>query len=149
LRAAARRTAGQDPLLDRRARCVHGVVDAILALLHFDLSRPTDTKHRNAARKLGEPLLDTVVIGRGLLDLRLYLGNASLDIGLLAGAADDGGVFFVDHHLFGAAQHIYGDTLKLDAEIRGDHGAGGEDSDVFKHRLAAIAEAGRFDGRYL
>jgi hypothetical protein len=38
------------------------------------------------------------VVGGGLLDLRLDLGNA--------GFVDDRGVLFVNHDLFGAAQHV-------------------------------------------
>src|SRR5205085_5994941 len=67
--AAAR----QDALLDRGAGRMERVVDAVLALLHLDLGRAADTDHRDAAGKLGEPLLEllTIVVGGGLLDLRL------------------------------------------------------------------------------
>ena len=41
------------------------------------------------------------------------------------------------------------DVLELDAEVLGDRLAAGEDRDVLEHRLAAIAEAGRLDGRDL
>ena len=40
-------------------------------------------------------------------------------------------------------------VLELDAEVLGDHLAAGEDGDVLEHRLAAIAEARRLDGRDL
>ena len=71
--AAAR----QDAFLDRGAGRVHGVIDAILALLHLDLGRAADADHRDAARELGEPLLQllAVVVGGGLLDLRLDLAR--------------------------------------------------------------------------
>ena len=36
-------------------------------------------------------------------------------------------------------------VLELDAEVFGDELAAGQDRDVFQHRLAAIAEAGRLD----
>ena len=42
-----------------------------------------------------------------------------------------------------------GDVLELDAEVFGDHLAAGQDGDVLEHRLAAIAEARRLDGRDL
>ena len=101
--AAAR----QDAFFDRRAGGVHRVVDAILALLHLDLGRAADADHRDAARELGETLLQllTVVVRGGLLDLRLDLRDAVLDVLLLAGAVDDRGVLLVDHHLLGAAEH--------------------------------------------
>ena len=77
--AAAR----QDAFLDRGAGRVHRVVDAILALLHLDLGGAADADHRDAAGELGQPLLQllAVVVGGGLLDLRLDLGDAALDVG--------------------------------------------------------------------
>jgi hypothetical protein len=49
--------------------------------------------HDDAARKFGEPLLEllAVIVRAGLFDLRLELGDAPLDIELLAGAADNRG----------------------------------------------------------
>src|SRR6476661_5374033 len=130
---------------------MHGIIDAILALLHLDLCRPADTDHRDAAREFGEPLLEllAIVIRGGLLDLCLDLSNACLDIALLAGTADDRGVLLVDHHLLGLAEHIDGDVLELDAEVGGDHGAGSKDRNVLEHRLPTIAEAWCLDGRDL
>ena len=68
---------------------------------------------------------------------------------LLAGAVDDRGVLLVDAHALGAAEHRERDVLELDAEVFGDHLAAGQDRDVLEHRLAAIAEARRLDGRDL
>ena len=84
--------AGDDAFLDRGAGRVHGVLDAILALLHLDLGGAADADHRNAAGELGQPLLQLllVVVGRRLFDLRLDLGDACLDVRLFAGA--DGSV---------------------------------------------------------
>src|SRR5437868_10454494 len=102
---------------------LHGVVDPILAFLHLHLRGPADTDHGNPARKLRQPLLQllTVVVGGGLLDLRLDLGDTSLNIILLACTTYDRGVLFIDCHLLGTAKHIDRHVLKLDAEIRGDH----------------------------
>ena len=58
--------------------------------------------------------------------------NTRLDIVLLAGAADDRGVLLLDHHFLGAAEHIDGDVLELDAQIGGDQGAGREDRNVLE-----------------
>src|ERR1700756_3799165 len=143
--------AWQDAFLDRRTGRMHRVIDAVLALLHLDLGRAADADHRDAARKLGETLLQllAVVVRGGFLDLRLDLGNAGLDVGLLAGAVEDRGVLLVDHHLLGATEHVEGDVLKLDAEIFRDRLAAGQDRDVLQHGLAAIAEARSLDGRDL
>ena len=75
--------------------------------------------------------------------------HARLDVGLLAGAVHDGGLFLLDHDLLGAAEHGRGDVLELDAEIFRDQLAAGENGDVFQHGLAAVAEARRLDGRHL
>ena len=137
----------QDAFLDRCAGRMHRVVDAILALLHLDLGRAADADHRDAARELGETLLQLllVVVRGGLLDLRLDLADARFDVGLLAGAVDDRGVFLLDHHLLGATEHGERHVLELDAEIFRDRLAAGQDRDVLQHRLAAIAEARSLD----
>src|SRR5579863_4475125 len=145
--AAAR----QDTFFHSRAGRMHRVIHAILALLHLDLGRAADADHRDAAGELGQTLLEllTVVVRGGFLDLRLDLVDARLDVGLLAGAVDDGGVLLVDHHLLGAAEHVEGDVLELDAEIFRDGLAAGQDRDVLEHGLAAIAEARSLDGSNL
>src|SRR5690606_15901445 len=122
----------QQAFLDRRPRRVHGIVHAVLALLHFDLGGAADADHRNAAGELGQPLLQllAVIVGGGLLDLCLDLVDAALDLVLGAGTVYDGGVLLVDHHLFGAAEHLKRDILELDAEILGDGRAAGQDRDV-------------------
>ena len=53
----------------------------------------------------------------------------------------------VDADAAGLAQHVEGDVLELGAQVLGDELAAGEDGDVLQHGLAAVAEAGRLDGR--
>ena len=79
----------------------------------------------------------------------LICADPALDLVLGAGAVDDRRVFLVDHDALGAAEHVQRDVLELDAEILADHLALGQDRDVLEHRLAAIAEARRLDGRHL
>src|SRR6476620_9028078 len=142
--AAAR----HDAFFNRRTGRMHRVIHAILALLDFDFGRAADADHRHAACELGQTLLQllTVVVRGGFLDLRLDLRHARLDVGLLAGAVDDGGVFLVDHHLLGATEHLQRDVLHLDAEIFRDRLTTGQNRDVLQHGLAAIAETRRLDG---
>src|SRR5262249_18976315 len=118
-----------------------------LALSPSVLGLPADTEPRNAAGELGQPLLQllAVVVGGGLLDLRLDLADTGLDVGLLTGTVDDRGVLLVDHHLLGAAKHVDGDVLELDAEVFTDRLPTRQDGDVLQHGLAAIAEAWRLD----
>src|SRR5467141_2625096 len=142
--AAAR----HDAFFNRRTGRMHRVINAILALPYLDLGRAADADHRDAARELGQTLLQllTVVVRGGFLDLRLDLIDARFDVGLLAGAVDDGGVLLVDHHLLGAAEHVERNVLELDAEIFRDRLTAGQHRDVLQHRLAAIAEARSLDG---
>src|SRR5207237_4003527 len=67
--AAAR----HDAFFNRRTGRMHRVIHAILALLDFDFGRAADADHRDAARELGQTLLQllTVVVRGGFLDLRL------------------------------------------------------------------------------
>ena len=145
--AAAR----HDAFLDRGTGGIERVIDAVLALLHLDFGGAADLDHRNAAGELGKPLLQllAVIVGGGLLDLRLDLVDAGLDVGLLAGAVDDRGVLLLDPHPLGTAEHVERHVLELDAEIFRDHLAAGQDGDVLEHGLAAIAEARRLDRRDL
>src|ERR1700761_8838717 len=130
---------------------MHRVIHAIPALPHLDFGRAAYADYRDAARELGQTLLQllTVVVRGGLLDLRLDLRHAGFDVGLLAGAVDDRGVLLVDHHLLGATEHLQRDVLELDAEVFRDRLTAGQNRDVLQHRLAAIAEARSLDGRDL
>src|SRR5262249_48204935 len=142
--AAAR----HDSFLDRGAGGVERVLDPILLLLDLDLGGAAHADHRHAARELGQPLLQllTVIVGRALLDLRLDLADAGLDVLLLAGAVDDRGLLLLDDDLLGAPEHGSGHVLELDPEFFRNELTAGEDRDVLEHGLAAIAEAGGFDG---
>src|SRR5262249_9643997 len=137
--AAAR----DDAFFHRSAGGVQGVINAVLAFLHFDFRRAADLDHRNAARELRETLLQllTIVVGGGVFDLLADLADAGFDVLLLAFAVDDGGVVLLHHALLGLAEHVERDVLKLDAQVFADDWAPGEDSDVFQHGFAAIAEA--------
>src|SRR5262249_43650914 len=141
-------TARKDAFLDRGAGRVHCIIDPVLALLHLDLGRTADADHRYAAGELGKPLLQllAVIVGGRLPNLRLDLRNATLDVLLLAGAADDRGVLLLDRHLLGLAEHVELRVLKLDAEVLRDRGAASEDGDVLQHGLAAITKPGSLDG---
>src|SRR5260370_3033810 len=143
--------AWQDAFLDCGPGGVHRVVDAILALLHLDLGGPTDADHRNAAGELRQPLLQLllVIVGRSLLDLHFDLGDTRVDVSLLAGTFDDGGVLFLDHHFFGAPEHAHCNLVELDAEILADRLSAGEDRDVFEHGLAAVPQAPNPHRRHL
>src|SRR5680860_1160074 len=142
---------GNDTFLDGRAGRVQRIVDTILPLPHFDLGGTADLDHGNAAGELGQPLLQllAVVVRTGVLDLLTDLGDARLDILFLAGAIDDGGVILGDDDLLRLAEHVEGHVVELDAEVLGNDLTAGQDSDVLKHGLTAIAEARRLHRRDL
>src|SRR4029434_3790882 len=108
--------------------------------------RSADVDDCNTAREFREALLQflAIVIAGRLFNLTTDLGDAALDIVLLAFAFDNGGVFLVDGDALGFAELLELDVLKLDAEVFGDATPAGEHRDVFQHRLATIAEAGSF-----
>ncbi len=101
----------------------------------------------NATGQLGETLLEllAVVVGVGVVDLGLDLGDAAVDVGAAAGTFDDGGLVLGDDDLAGLAEQIEGGVLELEADLFGDDLAAGEDGHVLEHRLAAVAEAGGLD----
>jgi hypothetical protein len=77
-------------ILESDTYALHSIIDAVLAFLHF----APPTRITATPRKFCQPLLQlfAIIIGRRLLDLRLDLGNAALDVLLLAGAVDDRGI---------------------------------------------------------
>ena len=98
------------------------VFDAGLLFLHLGFGRGADVDDGHATGELGQAFLEllAVVVGGGLLDLAADLVHAALDVGRLAVAFDDGGVFLVDDDALGAAEVFELDVLELDAEVFGD-----------------------------
>ena len=82
--------AGDNALFDGRTGRLNGVLDAVLLLLELDLGGRADLEHRDAARQLGQPLLQllAVVVGVGVVDLLLDLRDATLDVLFLARTLD-------------------------------------------------------------
>src|SRR6185295_778208 len=69
-----------------------------------------------------------------------------LDVLLLAGAFDEGGLVLVDDDLLRRAEFGETDGLERAADVFGEEGGAGEGGDVAEHRLATVAEAGGLDG---
>ncbi len=78
-RISAHAAAGHDAFLDGGTGRVQRVFDAGLLLLHLDLGGCTDLDHGDTAGELRNALLQLllVVVGGGLLDLLLDLGDAA------------------------------------------------------------------------
>ena len=87
-----------------------------------------------------------IIVRGGLFDLSLDLVDAAFDVFLLARTIDDGGVFLVDTHLLGAAEHGKGHAFQLYTEVFCNHLTSGKRCDVFEHSLTAITKAWRLDG---
>ncbi|OPZ92203.1 MAG: hypothetical protein BWY73_00898 [candidate division TA06 bacterium ADurb.Bin417] len=138
--------AGDDAFLDRGPGRRKGVFHAGLPFLHVGLGRSAHVDHRDAAGQFRQAFLEllAVVVAVGLLDFLLDLVDAAGDVGGLAGALDNGGVLLVNHHPLGPSQHRQVNILQLEADILGDGLAAGQDGDVVEHRLAPVAEPGRF-----
>src|SRR3546814_12749315 len=85
-------------LLDSRLGGAHGVLDAVLLLLELDLRGGADLEAGDTTGQLGEALLEllAVVVRVGVLDLVLDLLDAALDVGVVAGSLDDGGLVLGD-----------------------------------------------------
>jgi hypothetical protein len=122
---------------------VHGVLDARLLLLHFDLGGGTDLDHRNAPDQLGEPFLQlfAVVVRGRLFNLGANLLDPAFDVGLLSAAINDGRVVLVDGDPLGSAEVGERHVFQNFTELLGDHLAAGDRRDVLEHCFAAVPES--------
>ncbi|EOC41948.1 hypothetical protein NM2001068_2139 [Neisseria meningitidis 2001068] len=130
------------------AGSVQRVFHAVFFLFHFDFGSGADFDHCHAACQFSHALLQfffVVIAGCGF-DLLADFGNTRFDLGCVAKAVDDGGVFFTDFDAFGLTQVFQSRFFQRQADFFGNHHAAGQDSDVLQHRFAAVAEARSFDG---
>src|ERR1035438_5872285 len=141
-------TARHDAFFDGCAGRMQRVLDTGLFLFHLGLGRRADVDDGHATGELGQAFLEflAVVVRGGFLDLTADLVHAALDVGALATAFDDGGVFFVHHNALGAGEVAQLNGLELDAEVFADELGAGKDGDIFAHGLAAVAESRGLDG---
>src|SRR3954462_11694647 len=137
-----------DALLQRCARSLERVLDAVLLLLHLGLGGSADLDHRNAAGELRQPLLQllAVEVGVGVLDLGLQLLDPTLDPVGVTGAVDDRRRVLVDDDAAGLPELRQLRVLELQSHLLGDHFRTAQDGDVLEHALAAVTEARRLDG---
>ena len=142
--AAAR----NDTFFDCRTRCAQSVVHTVFLLFHLHLAGCTYVQLCYAACQFGKTLLQLLFVigGLGRCYLCFDLCHTGCDGVFVACAVDDGGVVFVHGDGLSGAEHLDGCLLKLDAFLLADDGAAGEDSDVFQHLFAAVAEARSLHG---
>src|SRR5690606_28458572 len=141
-------TARNDTFFDGCASSVQGVFNAGFLLFHFDFGGSANANHGNTASQLGHALLQffTVVVGSGLFDLNADLFHASFDVGAVASAVDDRGVFLGHFNALGLTQVVQSRFFQGHTGFFGDHGTASQDSDVFQHGFATIAKARSFNG---
>lgn len=75
--------------------------------------------------------------------------QASIDMGAIALAADQGGIFLVADHARGMAELRHRDAFELQSNLARDHLGAGQNRNIFEHRLATVPKAGRLDGANL
>src|SRR5690606_5057571 len=140
-----------DTFFNGCAGCMESVIDAVLALLHFDFRRAADLDHGNTACELRKTLLQflAVIVGAGFLRLLADLVAAGLDVGLVARTIDNRRFLLGDGNRLRRTQHVDADAFELDAKLIRDDLAAGQDRNVFEHRLATITEARRLDSSNL
>mmetsp|Transcript_7465 Transcript_7465/g.19388 ORF Transcript_7465/g.19388 Transcript_7465/m.19388 type:complete len:351 (-) Transcript_7465:8-1060(-) len=145
--AAAR----HDALLHGGAGRVERVGDAVLLLAHLRVGGAAHLDHRDAARELGQALLQLLllVLRGGQVDAGADLAAAVGDVGLCARAVEENGVVLADCDALCRAERGEVKRLQLEADVLRHHLATREHRDVLQVGLAVVAEAGCFDGGHL
>src|SRR5699024_11861111 len=94
-------TAGNDALFNSSLCVANCVLNAVLALLEFNLSCSANLQDCDTAGELSQALLQllTVVIGIGVVDLSADLLDAAVDLLLGASALNDSGFILGDNNL--------------------------------------------------
>ena len=87
-----------------------------------------------------------VVVGSGFLNLDADLGYPAFGSLGQAAALDDGGFVFQGHEAAGGTEVVNIHRVQGEAGILADDGGAGRYGNVLEERLAAVAEAGGFDG---
>src|SRR6266516_1490845 len=106
---------GDDALLDGRARGGNGVFEPVLLFLQLDLGRGTRADHADAARELGEPLLQllAVPVRIGVFYLIADLANPVLHGRGVAVSIHDRGRVLIDDDPSGLASRVEIDVSGL------------------------------------
>ena len=98
---------------------MHGIVHPRLLFLELDFGRGADFDDGYAAGQLRQPLLQflAIVIRGGLRYLRADQLDTALDLGFLAGPADERGVVLVDRDPAASPELVELNILELLTEI--------------------------------
>ena len=142
-----RAAAGDDTLLDGCTGRGDSVLDAVLLLVELDLCGRTHTNDAHTTSELGDTLLEflAVPLGVRVVVLSTQLDDATLDVGLITGAVNDGGVVLGNDNLLGTAQNLEAHLVELEPNLGSDDLTTGESGDVLQHCLAAVTERRSLD----
>lgn len=142
-------TTWEDTLLNGGTSGVQSINHAVLLLTDLDLGRTTDLDDGNTTGKLGETLLELLLlvvrsgwVGHDTADLLAALGN-----GVLAAlAVEDNSVLLGDGNGTGRSEHVWSALVELDVELVSENGTVGQDTEITEDGLAVVTEAWSLDG---
>lgn len=88
----------------------------MLLLVELDLCGRTHTNDAHTTSELGDTLLEflAVPLGVRVVVLSTQLDDATLDVGLITGAVNDGGVVLGNDNLLGTAQNLEAHLVELE-----------------------------------
>ncbi len=134
-------TAGNNAFCNGGAGCVQGVFVKRLAFFHFSFRGGANLYLSHATGELGQTFLQlfAIVFAVCLGDFFANQFAAAFNRLLVASTFGDGGVFRINFHFLGPAKLRKLDIAQVHTQILENRFALGQDSDVFKHCLTAVA----------
>ena len=137
-------TTDDDTFLDGGLGGAEGVLDAVLDLGDLNFGGTTDLDDGNTAGKLGQTLLELVllVLGSGVSDGVLEQSDALLDLGLVTLAVHEDGVILGNGNVLSGTELVDLDLLDLATGILGNDLGAGHNGKILQLGLAVVAEAG-------
>ena len=144
-------TAGNNPFRQSRRSRALGIIQQVLAFLHFGFGCRAHTDLSHATSQLGQPLLQllAVVITLHRFDFTADLGDPSFDVILLAGSSDHHGLIRGDPQLLDPPQVGQLNAFQVDAAVLENRVGTGQHRDVAQNRLAAVTITGSLHSNHL
>mgnify|MGYP000069535701 CR=1 FL=1 len=127
---------------------MHGILDAILLLLHGCFRRGTHLEFGHPTSQLGQSLLQflLVVVGGGVIDFAANLLDSRLDRLGCTVAPDQRGRIPGDDDLARGTEMFQGCLFQTQASLSGNYLATDQNGNILQHGLAPIPETRCLDG---